>query len=40
MSKHNVERRQFRKALKAGEKLTPYQWTRIKKHGKRKLRAA
>lgn len=38
MSKHNRERRKFRKLLKAGQKLTPYQLTRIRKHGKRKLR--
>ncbi len=38
MSRHNTERRLFRKLQKTGQKLNPYQLTRIHRHGKRKLR--
>lgn len=37
MSKHNRERRRFRKEAKYGAKLDAYQLTRVRKHGKRKL---
>ncbi len=37
MSRHNRERRLFRRLQKAGQKLTPYQLTRTKKHGKKRL---
>lgn len=37
MSKHNRERREFRKLMKRGVPLTAYQRTRMSKHGKRKL---
>ncbi len=39
MSRHNRERRLFRKLQKAGQKLTPYQLTRIQKHGKKRLKS-
>lgn len=37
MSKHNRERRQFRKLRNKGQALSPYQLIRCSRHGKRKL---